>query len=211
LTVATGDVAKAQDLVNVAINTGAGTNKSAAVVADALSKGYAGNMRALATLSPEVKKAIKDGASFNDIISILNKNFSGAAAVSAQTYAGQMFILRNSIDEAKESIGNAFLPALNSVLPAFNKLATFAGQNAALIGGLAIALGGLAGAVVLVRGALVTFRAVAGPNLEYIGCRHRRRIRLIVADCSIFFKHWTNIAHPSVFSRRDSVEFIDWT
>jgi len=161
LTVATGDLTKAQDLVNVAIQTGAGTNKSAATVAEALAKGYAGNMRALAQLSPEVKKAIKDGATFNDVIGILNRNFSGAAQVAANTYAGQMAILRNSIDEAKESIGNAFLPALNSVLPAFNKLATFAGQNAALIGGLAIALGGLASAVVLVRGALVTFRAVA--------------------------------------------------
>jgi hypothetical protein len=161
LTVATGDVAKAQDLVNVAINTGAGTNKSAAVVADALSKGYAGNMRALATLSPEVKQAIKNGASFNDIVTILNKNFTGAAAVAANTYAGQMFILRNSIDEAKESIGTALLPVLNSLIPAFVKLANFAGQNAALFGGLGIALGATAVGIGLVKGAMIAFKAAA--------------------------------------------------
>ena len=161
LTVATGDVAKAQDLVNVAIETGAGTNKSAAEVADALSKGYAGNMRALATLSPEVKKAIKDGASFNDVVAILNKNFSGAAAVSAQTYAGQMFILRNSIDEAKESIGTALLPTLNALIPQFVSLANFAGQNAALLGGLAVALGSVAIGVVAVKGAMMAFKAAA--------------------------------------------------
>jgi len=159
LTVATGDVAKAQDLVNVAIETGAGTNKSAAVVADALAKGYAGNMRALATLSPEVKKAIKDGASFNDVLAILNKNFSGAAAVSAQTYAGQMFILRNSIDEAKESIGTALLPVLNSLIPSFVSLANFAGKNAALLGGLAVALGTVAVGILAVRGATIAFKA----------------------------------------------------
>ena len=161
LTVATGDVAKAQDLVNVAIETGAGTNKSAADVADALSKGYAGNMRALATLSPEVKKAIKDGATFNDVIDILNNNFSGAAAVAAKTYAGQMAILRNSVDEAKESIGTALLPVLNSLIPSFVNLANFAGQNAALLGGLAVSLGGVAVGVVAVKGAMMAFKAAA--------------------------------------------------
>ena len=161
LTVATGDVAKAQDLVNVAINTGAATNKSAATVADALSKGYAGNMRALATLSPEVKQAIKDGASFADVINILNNNFSGAAAVAANTYAGQMAILRNSIDEAKESIGTALLPVLNSLIPSFVKLANFAGQNASLLGGLAVALGSVAIGVVAVKGAMMAFQAAA--------------------------------------------------
>jgi hypothetical protein len=50
---------------------------TATTVADALSKGYAGNMRALATLSPEVKQAIKDGASFADVIQILNNNEAG--------------------------------------------------------------------------------------------------------------------------------------
>jgi hypothetical protein len=161
LTVATGDVAKAQDLVNVAIQTGAGTNKSAAVVADALSKGYAGNMRALATLSPEVKQAIKDGATFNDVVAILNKNFSGAAAVAANTYAGQMFILRNSIDEAKESIGTALLPTLNNLIPVFVKVANFAGKNAALFGGLGVALGAAAIGIGLVKGATLAFRAAA--------------------------------------------------
>jgi len=161
LTVATGDVAKAQDLVNVAIETGAGTNKSAAVVADALSKGYAGNMRALATLSPEVKLAIKNGADFNDVVAILNKNFSGAAAVAANTYAGQMAILRNSIDEAKESIGTALLPVLNSLIPSFVKLANFAGQNASLLGGLAVALGSVAIGVIAVKGAMMAFQAAA--------------------------------------------------
>lgn len=161
LTVATGDVAKAQDLVNVAINTGAATNKSATTVAEALSKGYAGNMRALATLSPEVKQAIKDGASFADVINILNNNFSGAAAVAANTYAGQMAILRNSIDEAKESIGTALLPVLNSLIPSFVNLANFAGQNAALLGGLAVALGSVAVGVVAVNGAMMAFKAAA--------------------------------------------------
>jgi hypothetical protein len=161
LTVATGDVTKAQELTNVAINTGAATNKSAAVVADALSKGYAGNMRALATLSPEVKLAIKNGADFNDVVAILNKNFSGAAAVSANTYAGQMFILRNSIDEAKESIGSALLPTLTALIPVFVKVANFAGKNAALFGGLGVALGTAAIAVVAVKGAMVAFRAAA--------------------------------------------------
>ena len=70
-----------------------------------------------------------------------------------------MAILRNSIDEAKESIGTALLPVLNSLIPSFVSLANFAGQNAALLGGLAVALGTVAIGVVAVQGAMVAFKA----------------------------------------------------
>lgn len=72
-----------------------------------------------------------------------------------------MAILKNSVDEAKESIGNTFLPALNALLPVFNTLANFTGKNAALMGGLAVAIGTLAAGVVAVRGAMIAFNAIA--------------------------------------------------
>ena len=50
LVVATKNVTKAQDLLNIAIDISAGTGKDLAGVTDALAKAYKGNMRGLKTL-----------------------------------------------------------------------------------------------------------------------------------------------------------------
>jgi hypothetical protein len=61
LIVATKDVTKATDLMNLATDVAAATGKPLVDVSEALSKGYAGNMKALGALSPEIKAMIKDG------------------------------------------------------------------------------------------------------------------------------------------------------
>jgi hypothetical protein len=161
LAVATKDLALSQELANVSVDTAAATGRSASAVAEALARGYAGNTRALATLSPEVKKAIKDGATFSDVLDILRRNFAGAGAEASQTMAGQLAILGNTVDEAKESIGAALLPALQAIIPYFVNLANFAGRNAALLGGLATALGVLTTGVLAARGALAAWNTIA--------------------------------------------------
>ncbi len=160
LAVGTGSLTEAQKLLSLTLDVSSATGRSAASVAEALSSGYAGNIRALATLSPEVKKAIKDGAEFSDIVKILADNFGGSASVEAGTFAGQMEILSNQIDEAKEAIGVALLPIIEQLLPALKNLAVFVGQNAGLVGGFAVALGGLATVVILAKAALVTWNAI---------------------------------------------------
>jgi hypothetical protein len=161
LAVSTKDLATSQDLLNVSIDVAAATGKSTSSVAEALARGYAGNTRALATLSPEVKKAIKDGATFSDVLDILRRNFAGAGAEASQTMAGQLAILGNTVDEAKESIGAALLPALQALLPYFVNLANFAGQNAALLGTLGTVVGVFTGGILAARGALAAWRTIA--------------------------------------------------
>jgi len=161
LAVSTKDLATSQDLLNVSIDVAAATGKSTSSVAEALARGYAGNTRALATLSPEVKKAIKDGATFADVLDILRRNFAGAGAEASQTMAGQLAILGNTVDEAKESIGAALLPALQALIPNLVNLANFAGRNAALLGGLAVALGVFTGGILAARGALAAWNTIA--------------------------------------------------
>ncbi len=161
LAVATKDLALSQELVNVSVDTAAATGRSASAVAEALARGYAGNTRALATLSPEVKKAIKDGATFSDVLDILRRNFAGAGAEASQTMAGQLAILGNTVDEAKESIGAALLPALQAIIPYFVNLANFAGQNAALLGTLGTVVGVFTGGILAARGALAAWRTIA--------------------------------------------------
>jgi hypothetical protein len=161
LAVSTKDLAASQDLLNVSIDVAAATGKSTSSVAEALARGYAGNTRALATLSPEVKKAIKDGATFADVLDILRRNFAGAGAEASQTMAGQLAILGNTVDEAKESIGAALLPALQALIPNLVNLANFAGRNAALLGGLAVALGVFTGGILAARAALAAWNTIA--------------------------------------------------
>jgi len=161
LAVSTTDLATSQDLLNVSIDVAAATGKSTTAVAEALAKGYAGNTRGLAQLSPEVKKAIKEGADFAQVLDILRTNFAGAGAEASQTMAGQLAILGNTVDEAKESIGAALLPTLQTVLPYFVNLANWAGQNASILGTLAVVIGTFTGVIIAAKAALVAWRAIA--------------------------------------------------
>jgi hypothetical protein len=83
----------------------------------------------LQALSPEMKGLIKEGASLDVVMMALSDNFGGAAAASAQTAAGQFKILKNSLEETKESIGAALLPVLQAVLPYLQRLADWAQKN----------------------------------------------------------------------------------
>lgn len=51
-----------------------------------------------------------------DVFGELGKEFAGASAEAATTFEGRMKVLRTSLDEAKESIGAALLPALTDLV-----------------------------------------------------------------------------------------------
>jgi hypothetical protein len=120
-----------------------------ASVADALAKAYQGNFKALRSLSPEMSTMIKEGASLNEVMDVLGGTFGGATANSAETAAGKMKILKNSISETKESIGAALLPVLEAVLPVLNKFAAWAQDNPKAFLAIAAAIGAVAAAIVV--------------------------------------------------------------
>jgi len=129
LVTGTKDIATATEALSLAQDIAIGSNKSLAEVSDALAKAYGGNMKGLQALSPEIKAMIKDGASLNDVMNVLGGTFGGAAATAANTAAGKFKILKNSLDETKESIGAALLPAVEKVLPIIQKFADWAQNN----------------------------------------------------------------------------------
>jgi len=129
LLVGTKNVGEATDALSLAQDISAATGNNLATVSDALAKAYAGNMKGLAALSPEMKGLIKDGADLDTVMLALNDNFGGAAARSAGTAAGQFKILKNSIGEFQESIGALLLPVLMQVLPKLQMLADWAQAN----------------------------------------------------------------------------------
>ena len=129
LLVGTKNVGEATDALSLAQDISASTGANLTAVSEALASAYAGNMRGLAALSPEMKGMIKDGASLDEVMLALNDNFGGAAAKSANTAAGQFKILKNSLAETQESIGAGLLPVLQKVLPYLQSMADWAQKN----------------------------------------------------------------------------------
>jgi hypothetical protein len=129
LLVGTKNVGEATSALGIAQDIATATGTDLATVSDALAKAYAGNMKGLAALSPEMKGLIKDGADLDTVMLALNDNFGGAAARSAGTAAGQFKILKNSIGEFQESLGALLLPVIMQVLPKLQMLADWAQAN----------------------------------------------------------------------------------
>ena len=129
LLVGTKNVGEATDALGLAQDIASSTGANLTAVSESLAQAYAGNMKGLAALSPEMKGMIKEGASLDEVMMALNDNFGGAAARSAGTAAGQFKILKNSIGEFQESIGALLLPLLMQVLPKLQMLADWAQAN----------------------------------------------------------------------------------
>jgi hypothetical protein len=135
--------------MNLVMDISTATGMDSASVADALAKAYQGNFKALRSLSPEMSTMIKEGASLNEVMDVLGGTFGGATAKNAETAAGKMAILKNSIGETKESIGAALLPVLEAVLPVLNKFAMWAQDNPKAFLAIAAAIGAVAAAIVV--------------------------------------------------------------
>tara|TARA_R110000822_G_scaffold36003_2_gene101514 strand:- start:69 stop:1520 length:1452 start_codon:yes stop_codon:yes gene_type:complete len=161
LVVATKDLTIAQDLMNLAIDVSAATGKDLTAVTDALAKAYAGNMRGLQTLSPELKLMIKDGADLQEVMGVLNTNFGGAGEAAANTAAGGMKKLGIAFGETKESIGAAFLPIFEKLLPVVEKFAAWAERNPTLLAAVTAAIGILAISILAVNAAMMLNPAIA--------------------------------------------------
>jgi hypothetical protein len=144
----TKDVGIAMNDMNLVMDISTATGMNSASVADALAKAYQGNFKALRTLSPEMSTMIKEGATLDEVMNVLGGTFGGATAKNAETAAGKMAILKNSIGETKESIGAALLPVLEAVLPVLNKFAMWAQDNPQAFLYIAGAIGVVAAAIV---------------------------------------------------------------
>jgi len=155
----TGDLATAQRGLGLALDIAAGTGKPLAQVSEALSKAYAGNLRGLNALDPRMKTLIKNGASADQAFAILSKTFSGDASAAADTAAGRMKGLGIALDETKEAVGSALLPAVEKILPVLQKFATWAQNNPGVFLAIAAAVGVLAGGIIALNIAMTILAA----------------------------------------------------
>jgi hypothetical protein len=205
----TKDVDLAMKDMNLVMDISTALQTDSSTVADALAKAYQGNFKALRSLSPEMATMIKEGASLNEIMDVLGGTFGGATAKSAETAAGKMKILTNSLGETKESIGAALLPVLEAVLPVLNKFAAWAQDNPKAFLAIAAAIGIVAAAIVAtnIAMALNPFSLIAaGVALLIVGLVtaynkfewFRDGINLIVNTVIGFFAGMVNAAIGAV-------------
>jgi hypothetical protein len=110
---ATGDVAKSQELLNLALDIAAGTGKSVTQVSQSLQKAYLGQTQAIGRLGVGLTKAEIASGSFEEIQKKLNTLFEGQATAAANTYQGSLNKLTVAGNNAKETIGKGLVDALN--------------------------------------------------------------------------------------------------
>ena len=124
LATATGDLKEANKGLALALDISAATGKSVEQVANALGKAYEGNTGALGRLGIGLSTAEMKALGLDGTMNKLSETFAGAAAERTKTFQGQMELLTVRFNEAKETIGFAFLPVITQMLDIFNERVT---------------------------------------------------------------------------------------
>jgi len=107
----TKDAAKAQELLNLAVDVSAGTGKDLGAVSSALAKSYGGNTAALGRLATGISQADLKSKDFKLIQDRLTQLFKGDAKTAADTYAGSVDRLKASFHEMQVEIGQGLTQA----------------------------------------------------------------------------------------------------
>jgi hypothetical protein len=127
------------------------TSKPLSVVTDAITKAMGGNLTALGKLAPEYRQMIKDGADFETVMSLIADTTGGAATEAANTAQGQFKRFGIALDETKESIGAALLPAIEAVLPYLTKFGDWAAKHPGIILAVGAAIAVIAASIMAVN------------------------------------------------------------
>ena len=153
----TGSVEVAQSLMNTALDIAAATGMDLETVTLALGKAANGQTAALTKLDPSLKGVIDSSSTLDDITGALSVSFGGAADVAAKSYEGRMKSMKIAMDETKESIGAALLPALGKLLEIMAPIAQFAQEHTTLFLIFAGVIGGFAAAIVIANIAMKAY------------------------------------------------------
>lgn len=143
-----GDLQTAQDQLNLALDISAGTGKDLESVSIALGKAQTGNVTALKKLGIPLSENIVKTNDFEAATAELSSTFAGAASTAANSAEGQFKKLGIALDETKESIGEALLPAVSKVLPYLITFGNWAKDNTGILLGVGFAIGAIAAAII---------------------------------------------------------------
>jgi len=112
LLTATGSVARSTKIMNVALDLAASRSTDVASVAKDLANAYVGNTKGLNQYRLGLTKAELAAMSFDEILEKIASQTLGAADEQAKTLSGQLAILAEVSNQAKERIGGGLVEAL---------------------------------------------------------------------------------------------------
>ncbi len=116
LTLKTGDLGKAQDLLTLALDVSAATGKPLEGIIKALEKGYDGNLASLGKLIPALDKTTIKSGDLTTATTELEKLYGGGAQVAADSYKGKIDGISLAFDNLKEAFGEGFLTAMDEAM-----------------------------------------------------------------------------------------------
>lgn len=149
---------KAMNLMGLAANLARARHIELAQATMIVGRAATGNVGILRRFGIETKDAAGHTLSASAAINKMAQTFGGAAKAYSSTMAGKMDQFKAQMDEAKEKVGNALMPALLKLTPIFLQLANIVAHdivpamvtaanlyqhNHTLINTLAVAIGGL--------------------------------------------------------------------
>jgi hypothetical protein len=111
----TGDLTKAQELLTLSQEIAAATGKPLEAVTNAVAKSFDGSNTALTKLGVGIDAATLKTLTFDQTQQLLNKTFDGFIENQSETAAFKFQQLSIAIDETKEQVGAALLPAVTAL------------------------------------------------------------------------------------------------
>jgi hypothetical protein len=120
---ATGDVEKAQSLLNLALDISAATGRDLQTVTLALSKAQTGQIGALTRLGIPLNAAAVKSKDLEGIQADLALRFAGAADAAANSADGGMKKLQIALDNTYEAVGYRLLPIMSDYVTVIADLA----------------------------------------------------------------------------------------
>jgi hypothetical protein len=115
LLTATGSVSRSTKIMNVALDLAANRNADVASVASDLANAYVGNTKGLNQYRLGLTKAELAAMSFDEILEKIGSQTLGSADEAAKTLSGQLAILAEVSNQAKERIGGGLVQALGGL------------------------------------------------------------------------------------------------
>jgi hypothetical protein len=111
----TGSVSKSTQIMNTALDLAASRSANVADVAQDLANAYVGNTKGLNQYRLGLTKAELSSKTFEEIMAVIGKQTLGAADEAAQSLSGQLAILAEVSNQAKERIGGGLVEALGGL------------------------------------------------------------------------------------------------
>lgn len=185
MTDVTGDAEGALENLNLVADLSAARNIDMAMAGDMVARAMEGEIGMLGRLLPglgDQVAALGENADKADVAAVIFERlaqFQGRAAEKADTTTGRFNILKEELAQSTETIGNAFLPAINSIYTALTPIVQGIGDWAeehsglvAVIGGGALAVSGfLAVATTIGTVAPLAATGLATMNVALAGTR----------------------------------------